>query len=357
MAVMSVWLVFPHVRHSLTDLWETLIAPRAVGCRNIHLPMRATRDVMQMQHGLSSRALVALCLGLLAFVCSDRSIASETSSRGAFVNVGTRQAPLRLWVEEQGQGEPILMLHGLGSSTYTWRYLAPALARTHRVISVDLKGSGRSDKPFDDRYGVLDHVALLKTLIDRKGLTGLALAGHSMGGGVALALSLDLNQTRPATLRQLVLIDSIAYRQQLPLFIKLLQMPLLAQVGIYAVLPEIEAYKGLLATYYDPSKITFEAVRAYALPLYEPGGRYAFLKTAEEIIPPKLQALIARYPTIHQPTLLIWCAEDTVVPPWVGRRLARDLPSAHLSILRGCGHAPQEELPGRTLSLMRAFLR
>jgi pimeloyl-ACP methyl ester carboxylesterase len=303
------------------------------------------------------KILCACCLVLLGLVCCDGTIAAETGFVGAFVNVGTRQAPLRLWVEERGRGEPILMLHGLGSSTYTWRYVAPALARTHRVISVDLKGSGRSDKPFDDAYGVLDQVALLKTLIDHKGLTNLTLVGHSLGGGVALALSLDLNRTRPATLKQMVLIDSIAYRQQLPLFVKLLQTPLLAQVGMYAVLPEIEAYKGLYATYYDPSKITFEAVRAYALPLYDLGGRYAFLKTAEEIIPPNVSALIARYPTIHQPTLLIWCAEDTVVPTWVGRRLARHLPNAQLSILRGCGHAPQEELPARTLALMRTFLR
>jgi hypothetical protein len=71
---------------------------------------------------------------------------------------------------------------------------------------------------------------------------------------VALALALDLNQTRPAALKQLILIDSIAYRQRLPLFIRLLQAPVLAQIGIYAVLPEIESYEGLYAAYHDPVK-------------------------------------------------------------------------------------------------------
>jgi pimeloyl-ACP methyl ester carboxylesterase len=70
----------------------------------------------------------------------------------------------------------------LGATTYTWRYLA----RTHRIITVDLKGAGKSDKPLDDAYGILDQAAVLKTLVDRKGLTNLTLVGHSLGGGVAL---------------------------------------------------------------------------------------------------------------------------------------------------------------------------
>jgi pimeloyl-ACP methyl ester carboxylesterase len=301
--------------------------------------------------------IAASCLGLVGSANADRVFAAERGPFGALINVATREAPLRLWVEEHGHGEPILMLHGLGSSTYTWRYIAPALARTHRVIAVDLKGSGRSDKPFDDAYAVLDQVALLQTLIDRKGLTDITLVGHSLGGGIALALSLELNRARPAALKRLVLIDSIAYHQRLPQFFELLKTPLLAEVGIYAVPPELEVYKGLYAAYLDPRKITLEAVRAYALALYDRGGRYALLKMAQEIIPPNLTALIARYRTIDQPTLLIWCAQDTLVPPWVGRRLAHDLPSAHLATLRGCGHVPQEELPAHTLNLIRTFVR
>ena len=296
-------------------------------------------------------------LVLLGCACCDRSLANDDMPRGAFDNVGTRAAPLRLWVEERGRGEPILMLHGFGASMYTWRFVAPALARTHRVITVDLKGAGRSDKPFDDKYRVLDQVVLLRRLIDLRGLTDLTLVGHSLGGGVALALALDLNETHPGALKQLILLDSIAYKQRLPLFIQVLQAPVLAQIGMYAILPEIESYEGLYAAYHDPSKITLDAVRAYALPLYEPGGRYALLKTAEEIIPANLSALIARYQTILQPAQLIWCDEDPIVPLWVGRKLARNLPDARLSVLRSCGHAPQEELPLQTLTLMRKFLR
>jgi pimeloyl-ACP methyl ester carboxylesterase len=112
-------------------------------------------------------------MALLISSWQDRVVAAERTSSGYYVNVGGRQAPLHLWVEEQGVGEPILMLHGFGASTYTWRYLAPILARSHRVITVDLKGSGYSDKPWDEAYGLLDQAAVVRELINRKGLNNL----------------------------------------------------------------------------------------------------------------------------------------------------------------------------------------
>jgi pimeloyl-ACP methyl ester carboxylesterase len=304
-------------------------------------------------------ALVVLagCLAWLGASCGATSWASQPQARGSFVNVGTAAAPLRLWLEEAGDGDPILLIHGLGANSYSWRFLAPALARTHHVLSVDLKGFGRSDKPIDNAYGVLDQARLLETLIRRKQLEHLTIAGHSFGGGVALALTVHLNLTRPATVNRLVLIDSIAYRQPMPLFIELLRTPVLAEVGLLTAPPELQAYKGLLAAYADPGKITWQAVRAYARPLYQEGGRHALLKTAQAILPANLSTLIAAYPTIEQPALLIWCAEDRVVPLGVGRRLARALPRAELAVLRQCGHVPQEEEPTRTLARFKSFLR
>jgi len=131
----------------------------------------------------------------------------------------------------------------------------------------------------------------------------------------------------------------------------------LAEVGLFTAPPELEAYKGLFAAYADPDKITWETVRAYARPLYEEGGRHALLKTAQGIIPANLPALTAAYPTIHQPTLLIWCAEDRVVPLAVGRRLVRVLPRAELSVFKGCGHVPQEEEPALTFARLKSFLQ
>ena len=247
------------------------------------------------------------------------------------------------------------MIHGLGASSYTWRYLVSDLAHKHRVIAVDLKGAGKSDKPPDDAYGILDQATILKTFIDRKGLSNLTLVGHSMGGGVALALALDLNRTRPGLLKRLVLISSVAYRQQLP-FVGFLKKPFLGSDGTFLLPPEVLVYAGLYGSYYAPSKITFDAVRSYALPLHEPAGQRALIQMAKHIVPPNLGGLVARYRTITQPALMIWCAEDQVVPVPLGKKLARDLPRGHLEVLNDCGHVPQEEAPQPTLALLGAFL-
>lgn len=306
--------------------------------------------------GFLVRALAAWCVVLCGTLWPDRAVAGERGSSAYFINVGTDDAPLRLWVEERGRGKPILLIHGLGANTYTWRKLAPALARTHRVIAVDLKGFGRSDKPFDDAYGALDQAALLKRLIARRGLTDLTLVGHSLGGGVALVLAYDLNRSRPGTVRRLVLLSSIAYRQELPPSLALLQVPVVAQLGAFTLPAEVLIYQALQDVYYDPAKITREQVQAYAAPLYEPAARHALLKTVEQIVPPHLSRLVALYRTIRQPALLVWCAEDAIVPLWVGRKLARDLPNSRLAVMRGCGHAPQEEVGARTLALVRRFI-
>ena len=73
----------------------------------------------------------------------------------------------------------------------------------------------------------------LETLIKRRGLRHLTIVGHSLGGGVALALTVHLNLTQPETVARLVLLDSIAYRQSVPLFIELLRTPVLADVGLF----------------------------------------------------------------------------------------------------------------------------
>src|SRR5262245_7904466 len=281
-----------------------------------------------------TRLLAAGGALLLGLSCSDTRGLAAPEARGTLLNVGSRAAPLRLWLEEAGHGDPILFIHGLGANSYSWRYLAPQLARTHHVLSVDLKGFGRSDKPRDDAYGVLDQALLLETLIKRKGLHNLTIVGHSLGGGVALALTGHLNLTQPERIARLVLLDSIAYRQPVPLFIELLRTPVLAEVGLVATPPELEVYKGLFVAYADPGKITLETVSAYARPLYEPGGRHALMKTAQGIIPANLSTLTARYRNIRQPTLLIWCAQDRVVPLWVGSRLARALPNVRVSVVR-----------------------
>ncbi|MDY7229352.1 alpha/beta fold hydrolase [Hyalangium rubrum] len=110
---------------------------------------------------------------------------------------------LSLHFEEAGEGTPVLLLHGLGSSGRDWEFVAPRLAAHHRVIVPDTRGHGRSDKPAG-AYGVPLFARDIAALCDRLGLARVHVVGLSMGGMIGFQLSVD----RPELVRSLVIVNS-----------------------------------------------------------------------------------------------------------------------------------------------------
>lgn len=108
-----------------------------------------------------------------------------------------------LYYEESGEGTPVLVLHGLGSSGRDFERVAPRLAARHRVLAPDVRGHGRSSKPAGD-YSVALFAKDLAALCDRLGLSRLHVIGLSMGGMIAFQLAVD----RPELVRSLVIINS-----------------------------------------------------------------------------------------------------------------------------------------------------
>jgi pimeloyl-ACP methyl ester carboxylesterase len=273
-----------------------------------------------------------------------------------FARLGPPDAPVQLFYEEQGQGKPVLLIHGFGASTYTWRQVAPELARDNRVVAVDLKGFGQSDKPFDSRYSVFDQAELLAQLIEDHDLRDLTIVGHSFGGGVALVLALEANERLKGRISKLVLLDTIAYPQHIPVFFRMLDMPLVSHLGVRMVPPAVQTRIALQIAYLDNSKIDDEEVETYAAPLRTAAGKHAIIHSARQIMPEGLEEISRRYESIELPTLIVWCDHDRIVPLDVGLKLRRTLPNASLRIVEGCGHMPHEEQPAATLSLIQGFL-
>jgi len=284
------------------------------------------------------------------------STANSAEEGPGFARLGPPEAPVKLFYEEKGQGSPVLLVHGFGASTYTWRNIAPALAQNNRVIAVDLKGFGHSDKPFDERYSVFDQAELLKQLIIDNNLRDLALVGHSYGGGVALVLALDEDPRLDGRISKLVLLDTIAYPQDIPVFFRMLDVPLFSHLGVRMVPPSVQTRIALRIAYLDNSKIDEEEVEMYAAPLRTAAGKHAIIHSARQIMPERLEEISARYASITMPTLIGWCDYDRIVPLDVGLKLRRTLPNAQLKIIEGCGHMPQEEQPEATLSVIQGFL-
>jgi pimeloyl-ACP methyl ester carboxylesterase len=300
------------------------------------------------------RAAAGIAAMSLVLVACGLSVGEGMA--GSYVRLGPPESPLRLYYEDKGQGPPVLLIHGFGASTYTWRHIAPELARSHRVIAVDLKGFGQSDKPFDERYSVFDQAELLTQLIEEHDLRDLTVVGHSYGGGIALLLALQANDRLKGRIAKLALLDTIAYPQNIPVFFRMLNTPFVSHLGVRMVPPTAQVRVALQIAYLDNSKIEDSEVEVYAAPLKTAAGKHAIIHSARQIVPEDLEQISERYKSIEMPTLILWCDHDRIVPLDVGLKLRRTLPNSTLRLVENCGHMPQEEQPEQTLKLLKNFL-
>ena len=263
---------------------------------------------------------------------------------------------LELASRSTGTGEPVLLIHGFGASSYSWRHVIEPLAQKNRVITIDLKGFGDSPKPRDDAYSVYEQARLVRNFILENDLKNLHIVGHSYGGGVALAVSIYLSASNPGLQKSLVLIDSVAYPQELPGFVKILATPVLGPLITYAVPNTFQVKNLLQKVYFNDDLIPQEAIDHYAADLGKPDAKYALLTSVRQMLPTDLQQFSENYASLTIPTLIIWSREDEIVPLAVGKRLHENIPDSKLVIMSGVGHAVQEEKPSLLLPHLRNFL-
>ncbi len=279
-------------------------------------------------------------------------------ARGGLIALATgHAAPVSLYFEDFGHGRPILFLHGLGGSGYTFRHLVPVLARSHRVITLDLKGFGRSGKPFDAHYSIYDQARLVEAFIAARGLRAVTLVGHSYGGLVAMLTALDLDRRSPGRITRLVLMDTPAFPQPIPRAQAFLNWPVVPYVALMALPPVITARLGLRAERRRTPPPGDHDIAMYAAPIGEAAGRHALIASARLIAEDDGQGVIPRYARLQTPALLLWCRHDPTVPLQTGERLARTLPKARLAVIDGCEHVPPEEAPRETLRALQGFLQ
>ena len=260
---------------------------------------------------------------------------------------------MNLHFETAGNGPPLILLHGFGATRFTWRMLVAPLAASHRVVLIDLLGFGDSPKPYDADYSIRAQSRRIEAFLDAHQLKDVTLVGHSLGGAVALMTALRLRDN--GLVRSLVLIDTPAYRQPLPLFIRALRS-LLGPALTEVVPAELQVKSVLKLAYFDNSAVPKASVRVYARALRSPGAGRALVQTARELIPLDIDALSLEYPQMRLPTLLVWGRHDEIVPLSTGARLARTLPHASLVVIERAGHLPQEETPSEVIRALTDFI-
>lgn len=254
-------------------------------------------------------------------------------------------------IVDLGAGPAIVLLHGLGGSLYDWRHLLRPLAETHRVIAVDLLGAGESEIPPEEDYSVAAQARRVKGILDHLSIARASLAGNSYGGGIALRFAQDW----PERVDRLVLIDSICYPENVPVYVTLAKAPCATCVA--RTIPLGKTTKWVLGSGSGTiSRIGKSELDVYVRELEAPGRRAAIVHTVRAIVPPDTTEFHTRLKTVRSPALLIWGKDDQTVPVALGRRLAKDLPDARLVEL-DAGHIPNQERPEEVLREMRRFLK
>jgi pimeloyl-ACP methyl ester carboxylesterase len=256
-----------------------------------------------------------------------------------------------------GEGEVVVLIHGLAGNSRTWKDVMPALARAHDVIAPDLMGHGDSAKPMGD-YSLGSHASGLRDLLLALDVPRATIVGHSFGGGVAMQLAYQ----HPELCDRLVLVGSGGLGREVSWMLRLLTLPL-AEQTMPLIFPRWLARTGTDASRFlkrrgVQSPRFGELWRSYAS-LAGAENRQAFVRTIRTVIEPggqSVSALDRLYLASHVPTLIVWGEDDPIIPVAHAHTAHDAIAGSRLEILPGVGHFPHAEAPDRFLDVIIEFL-
>ena len=258
---------------------------------------------------------------------------------------------LRIRYVRTGIGPHVVLIHGFGSSIWTWKDVIPDLARDHDVVALDLPGFGASDQPRDLSFASLPRSVL--GVMDALGIPRATLVGNSLGG----ATSVDVAVHHPERVLSLVLVDSAGYNLAAgdrPFFVRLAGSragPLLERLPLRRFLVR----RALAQVFHDPALVTAERVEEYLAPIARPGA-LAALRSLNASGDGVAALFAARVGDVAVPTLIVWGSDDRWIPLEQGRRFEAAIRGSRLLVIPECGHMPQEERPAELLAAVRRFL-
>jgi pimeloyl-ACP methyl ester carboxylesterase len=263
----------------------------------------------------------------------------------------------RVAYREAGEGEALLLIHGMAGSSATWRSVIPQLSKKYRVVAPDLLGHGESAKPRGD-YSLGAFAVLLRDLLDELGITRATVVGQSLGGGVAMQFAYQ----HPDHCDRLVLISSGGLGPDVSWLLRILSAP-----GAELVLPVVAPQPVLtlgnkvgswLRSAGIQSPRAGEMWNAYSS-LSDAQTRQAFLRTLRSVVDHRGQSVSALnklHLTLDLPTLLIWGANDGIIPVTHGYATHAALPGSRLEVLDGIGHFPHVEAPAAVVDILEDFI-
>ncbi|MEZ5922397.1 MAG: alpha/beta hydrolase [Parvularculaceae bacterium] len=256
---------------------------------------------------------------------------------------------LRVRIRDEGprHAPVILLMHGFIYSLETWDHWAAALKNDYRVIRFDLAGHGLTGPDPQKRYSPTERAAFVGAVLDALHIRRAIVGGNSLGGLAAWRFA----AMAPARVSALVLVAPAAYPAN-----GVDDKPAAVPDAMKAFLltaPDAGIDITLKRIFSDDTKVTPEMAKRMGEMMRRPGNGDAYIQSIEEFTLPDPADDLAK---IKAPTLLLWGADDIVIPVEEGRRMEEAIKGAKLIIYPGVGHAPQEEAPEQTVGDVEKFL-
>lgn len=265
-----------------------------------------------------------------------------------------RAGGLRWHVQVMGQGPALLLLHGTGASTHSWRGLAPLLAARFTVIAPDLPGHGFTQMPAFHRLSLPGMAAAVRALLDALGAEPAVAAGHSAGAAILVRMCLD-GLIRPRLIvglnAALLALGGAPGQLFAPLARLLAALPMVPRLfawraGERGVVEKLIRDTG---SHLDPAGI--ELYRRLATSPTHVEAALGMMANWD------LETLRRELPRLATPLLLVTGSNDRTVPPGGARTVAALVPGTRLVAMPGLGHLAHEERPEESARLLLAEAR
>jgi 2-hydroxy-6-oxonona-2,4-dienedioate hydrolase len=250
-----------------------------------------------------------------------------------------------------------VLLHALGESALDWRWVLPALARTHSVYAVDLPGFGYSANPAAE-YSPAFFARFVSTYLDALRIEQAVVVGNSLGGLIALHLALS----EPARVHALGLVASAGLGRAVTYALRLPTLPGYGEVVVaWGKTPFGAAQRAWLRVpllFARPECVPGEWITEHHRLAQRPG----FMEAVEAALRDQIdlggqrEVLVDRLPHLEMPTLIVWGERDRVFPYSQARTAVSRLRQGVLELIPNCGHLPHVELPNCFAAILGRFL-
>jgi len=246
-----------------------------------------------------------------------------------------------------GQGETVLLVHGITTYSFLWKDVCPLIRREHTFYAPDLLGCGDSSKPRGADYSLSAQADIIVGFMEALGIGKAHLVGHDIGGGIAQILAVRA----PERFLSLTLVNSVGYDYWPVQPIVSMRVPLLRHIAMAAF--DLGVLRMLVQrTFHHKEKVDADLMAQFMRPLRSEEGKEGFLALARALDNSQLLDVSDQLPKLPMPVLVIRGEKDMYLKPVISERLHGEIGDSRYELIPTAGHYTPLDEPRRVAELI-----